>query len=43
MSPASAANVAPNHSTRIVKSVMVRVDDKPFDWYQNTVETRRLN
>jgi acyl-CoA reductase-like NAD-dependent aldehyde dehydrogenase len=26
-----------------VKSVMVRVDDKPFDWYQDTVEKRRLN
>jgi acyl-CoA reductase-like NAD-dependent aldehyde dehydrogenase len=26
-----------------VKSVMVRVDDKPFDWYLDTTEKRRLN
>ena len=26
-----------------VKSVMVRVDDKPFDWYQDTATQRRLN
>jgi acyl-CoA reductase-like NAD-dependent aldehyde dehydrogenase len=26
-----------------VKSVMVRVDDSPFDWYRDTVGQRRLN
>jgi acyl-CoA reductase-like NAD-dependent aldehyde dehydrogenase len=26
-----------------VKSVIVRVDDKPFDWYLDTTEKRRLN
>jgi acyl-CoA reductase-like NAD-dependent aldehyde dehydrogenase len=26
-----------------VKSVMVRVDDQPFDWYRDTDEKRRLN
>jgi acyl-CoA reductase-like NAD-dependent aldehyde dehydrogenase len=26
-----------------VKSVMVRVEDKPFDWYQDTATQRRLN
>ncbi len=26
-----------------VKSVMVRVDDQPFDWYQDTAGKRRLN